>query len=161
MDRAVEGPQPISKTRTCSFAQGGTGWALLVPYRTTSIRTLVLMSLPKQWTSWRWPQGPTSCSGPCAHCPAPWSSTGTCLRTQVRYLSPVLFTDKSRFHPEHLWWTWKNLEKTRRTSQIWWWVSGPIARALQGCSSNSEQQLRDGLHKGLRGNIKTHHRSSN
>ncbi|TWW76597.1 G1/S-specific cyclin-D2 [Takifugu flavidus] len=35
LDRAVEVPQPLSRTDTCSFVQGGTGRALLVPYRMT------------------------------------------------------------------------------------------------------------------------------
>ena len=51
-------------------------------------------------TSWGWPQGATSCSVPCAHCPAPWSSIGICYRTPELAcppLAPWLFTDESRF----------------------------------------------------------------
>ncbi len=29
-------------------------------------------------TSWGWPEGPMSSSGPCDHCPALWSSIGIC-----------------------------------------------------------------------------------
>ena len=30
-----------------------------------------------------WPQGATSCSVPCAHCPAPWSSIGICYMMEI------------------------------------------------------------------------------
>ncbi|KAI4886070.1 hypothetical protein NFI96_023020 [Prochilodus magdalenae] len=32
LDKAVEGPQPLSRTGICSFVQGGTRWALPEPY---------------------------------------------------------------------------------------------------------------------------------
>ena len=40
LDRAVQGPKPISRTDICCFVQGGTGCALPEPYRMTSSRPL-------------------------------------------------------------------------------------------------------------------------
>ena len=57
-------------------------------------------------TSWGWPQGATSCSVPCAHCPAPWSSIGICYRTlelACLPLAPCAFHRWEQVHPEHLW----------------------------------------------------------
>ncbi len=48
LDMAVEGPLPISRSCNCSFVQGGTGWTLPEPYKMTSSRPLVWMSLTKQ-----------------------------------------------------------------------------------------------------------------
>ncbi len=71
----------------------------------TSSRPLVWMSLTKKHkqTPWGWAEGPTSSSGPCAHCPAPWSSTGICHWTpelQIRHWHPVLHRWQ-QVHPKH------------------------------------------------------------
>lgn len=47
LDRVVKGPQPVSRTSTCSFVPGGTGRALLLAYRKTSRGPLVWVSLAK------------------------------------------------------------------------------------------------------------------
>ncbi len=59
-------------------------------------------------TSWGWPEDPTSSSGPCARCPAPWSSIGICHWTPQLAgppLAPCAFHRWEQIHPEHMWQT--------------------------------------------------------
>ncbi len=108
LDRSVEG--------MCSFVQGGTGWALPEPYKMISSRPLVWMSLTKQSETdfMRVAWGPTSSSGPCAHCPAPWSSIRLCHWAPELTGPPLVPCDFHRWeqvHPEHMWPAWTGLEK--------------------------------------------------
>ncbi len=110
--RAAGGPKPINRTGICSFVQGGTGWTLPEPYKMTSSRPLVWMSLTKQSEteiSWGWPEGLMSFSGSRAHCPALWSSIGIYHWTPELAdppLAPCAFHRWEQVHPEHMWQTW-------------------------------------------------------
>ena len=103
LDRAVEGPQPISSTDICCFVQGGTGWALPEPYRMTSSRPLEWMSLPKQSETdfMRVASGrdvPVLCPVLTAqHRGARLAFAIEHQNWHVRHWRPVLFTDESRF----------------------------------------------------------------
>ncbi len=65
----------------------------------------VLWPNNQKQTSWGWPEGPTSSSWPCAHCPAPWSSIGICHWTPELAglpLAPCAFHRREQVHPEHV-----------------------------------------------------------
>ena len=95
LDRAVEGQQPNSRVGICSFVQGGTGGALLEPYKMTSSGLLVCMFLTK--LSWGWDEGPTSSCGTCANSPAPCSSVGICREHQNwQFASGAPFSSQRR-----------------------------------------------------------------
>ncbi len=64
------------------------------------------------------PEGPSSSSGPFTHCPAPWNLIGICHWTPKLPgppLVPCSFHRWEQVHPEHMWQTWKGLEKPWRT----------------------------------------------
>ena len=78
LERAKEGQQPS----ICSCVWGGTGGALLEPYKLTSSGLLVCIFLTKlSETPWAWHEGSTSPSGISAYSPALCSSIGICQTT--------------------------------------------------------------------------------
>ncbi len=110
LDWAVEGPvsAPMCKEEQAEHWQSPTKWPLAGHW------CECLWPNNQKQTSWGWPEGPTSSNGPCAHCPAPWSSIGIChwtLELAGLPLAPCAFHRWEQVHPEHMWQTWKGLEK--------------------------------------------------
>lgn len=103
LDRAVDGPQTISRTDVCCFVPGGTGWALPEPHWRTSSRPPVWVSLPKQSEADF--LRPASGRDVLYPCPAPWSSIGIRYRTPELArppLAPCAFHRLEQVHPEQL-----------------------------------------------------------
>ncbi len=74
LDRAVDGPEPISRTGICSFVQMSTARALQNDLQQVRMSLTKYSETDFMRVAW----GATSSSGPCAHCPALWSSIGIC-----------------------------------------------------------------------------------